>query len=437
MKRENRLIFLAIFTFSYFLIELFVGYAAGSIALIADSFHMLSDVASIVVAYYAIKLAARSTAGPRYTYGLQRAEVLGAMMNSVSLITLCITILLEAIQRFFEPVRIERPILVIAVGSVGLLFNLVGMGLFHEHAHHGHSHHGHSHEHIHHGHSHDGHAHEEDSHGNSPHSNSHSTAVDEDLDDAFGTHERESSAGLELFPTTVLGAEIISFAERMSTDALVNMEKETLATLKDSKKEGHLNDHGVFLHILGDALGSLGVIISSVIILLAKDDWKYYADPVISVLITLMILISTIPLVKSAAFILLQGDLYNLNKIGVPTSIEIDNLKSEICQIPGVVGIHELHIWQLSDTKAVGSVHVVLKEPKSGEQVLRSHREISENIKNTLHGHGIHSTTVQTEYEDKSVKFPVEEEQSPDEYTCLLTCQSNSCQTQVCCPQNK
>ena len=291
------------------------------------------------------------------------------------------------------------------------------MGLFHEHAHHGHSH-GHSHEHSHHGHSHeehahDGHAHEKHSHVNSPHSNSHYTAVDDDLDEAFGTHERESSAGLELFPTTVLGAEIISYAERMSTDPLVDMEKQTLGTLKDNKKEGHLNDHGVFLHILGDALGSLGVIISSVIILLAKDDWKYYADPVISVLITLMILISTIPLVKSAAFILLQGDLYILNRIGVPTSIEIENLKSEICQIPGVVGIHELHIWQLSDTKAVGSVHVILKEPKTGEQVLRSHREISENIKKTLHGHGIHSTTVQTEYEDKSVKFPEEEEQSP------------------------
>jgi hypothetical protein len=66
--------------------------------------------------------------------------------------------------------------------------------------------------------------------------------------------------------------------------------------------------------------------------------------------------------------------------------------------------------------------------------MLKSYKEVSENIKKALHGHGIHSTTVQTEYEDTSTKSPHDEVLIADEYTCLLTCKSNDCKTQVCCP---
>jgi hypothetical protein len=102
-----------------------------------------------------------------------------------------------------------------------------------------------------------------------------------------------------------------------------------------------------------------------------------------------MIVYSTLPLVRSASFILLQG---------VPTSVRLDKLKKEIGKIQGVVGVHELHIWQLSDTKAVASVHVVVKEPLGNQKVLPVYKSISKRIKKTLHGHGIHSTTVQTEF---------------------------------------
>ena len=66
--------------------------------------------------------------------------------------------------------------------------------------------------------------------------------------------------------------------------------------------------------------------------------------------------------------------------------------------------------------------------------MLKSYKEISEKIKKTLHAHGIHSTTVQTEYEDTNPTFPHDEVISTDEKTCLLACESNSCKTQVCCP---
>jgi len=63
----------------------------------------LNDVFSLIVALYAIKLAARQTTSPKYSYGWQRAEILGALINGVFLLALCLSIFLEAIQRFVEP----------------------------------------------------------------------------------------------------------------------------------------------------------------------------------------------------------------------------------------------------------------------------------------------------------------------------------------------
>ena len=94
--------------------------------------------------------------------------------------------------------------------------------------------------------------------------------------------------------------------------------------------EGHMNMHAIFLHVLGDALGSLGVIISALVIMFASGEWRFYLDPVISLCITAIIISSAIPLVKSASFILLQG---------VPTSVSMEQVKREILKLPGVCKI--------------------------------------------------------------------------------------------------
>ncbi|KAJ7792508.1 cation efflux family-domain-containing protein, partial [Mycena olivaceomarginata] len=78
------------------------GYAVGSLALIADSFHMLNDVMSLIVALYAIKLTNQSATDSRYSYGWHRAEILAALINGVFLLALCFSIGLEATERFFS-----------------------------------------------------------------------------------------------------------------------------------------------------------------------------------------------------------------------------------------------------------------------------------------------------------------------------------------------
>lgn len=142
LSKEASLTVLFVLTIGIFFAEIIAGYASGSIALIADSFHMLSDVIAIFVAGYSMRLAKMTSFDPQYTYGLQRSEVLGkgivikgALINAISLLTLCFTIGVEAIQRFFNPSEIKNPYMVLIVGICGLVVNAIGLFLFHEHAH--------------------------------------------------------------------------------------------------------------------------------------------------------------------------------------------------------------------------------------------------------------------------------------------------------------
>ncbi|KAJ7838044.1 cation efflux family-domain-containing protein [Mycena leptocephala] len=119
---------------SVHLIDLYAcraGHAVGSLALVADSFHMLNDVMSLIVALYAIKLTSQSATDSRYSYGWHRAEILAALVNGVFLLALCFSISLEALERFFSTPEISNPKLVIIVGCFGLASNLVGLFLFH------------------------------------------------------------------------------------------------------------------------------------------------------------------------------------------------------------------------------------------------------------------------------------------------------------------
>lgn len=133
-------------TFGFFIVEVVVSRITASLAMLSDSFHMLSDVIALVVALVAVRFAEKTQATNKNTFGWIRAEVMGALVNAVFLTALCFTIILEAIERFTEPHEIERPHVVIGVGAAGLLVNLLGLCLFgHVGGGHGHSHGGHSH----------------------------------------------------------------------------------------------------------------------------------------------------------------------------------------------------------------------------------------------------------------------------------------------------
>jgi solute carrier family 30 (zinc transporter), member 1 len=141
-----RLLFMLSLTFSFFVVELVIGNITNSLALIADAFHMLSDVISFIIGLFAVRIAKRRSS--INTYGWVRAEVVGANINTVFLLALCLTILFDAIKRYIEPEPIKNADLLLIVGSVGLGINIVGLFLFQ--GFHGHTHgsetHGHSHQ---------------------------------------------------------------------------------------------------------------------------------------------------------------------------------------------------------------------------------------------------------------------------------------------------
>lgn len=162
---------------------------------------------------------------------------------------------------------------------------------------------------------------------------------------------------------------------------------------------GSMNMRALVLHVLGDALGNVGVIASGLIIWLTTWPYKYYSDPVISLVITIIIFSSALPLgeitnfpqgyvltndvVRSTSFILLQG---------VPHTVSLNQVRRSILSVEGVLSLHELHIWQLSESKIVASVHVLVASRKH-EFML-----IAANIRKILHHHGVHSSTIQPEY---------------------------------------
>jgi len=310
--------------------------------LIADAFHMLSDLFSLGVGIAALKLVERDHT-ETMTYGWVRAEILGGLINGVLLLSLSFTIIIQAIQRFFEPIEIKRPVLILIVASVGLLFNIVGLLIFSGHGHHGHSHsHGHGHEHK-----------------------------PKQL-------ERESSKSVIL------------------TEVKAKVQKEESTTM-----------YSVFLHILGDALGSIAVIFSALFIWLTHFKWRFYADPIVSIALSLILVRSALRLVRTTSLVLLQR---------VPTNIKFDVIKEEIGKVDGVLSIHELHIWQLDDKRNICTAHVVC-------DVNKAFMDIGVQIKEVLHQHGVHSATIQPEFVGAA-----------EEYSqCSLVCKESSCRKRRCC----
>ncbi|KAH8664997.1 cation efflux system protein czcD [Tricladium varicosporioides] len=307
----------------FFIAEISVGFYTHSLALIADAFHYLNDLLSFVVALVALKVSERQDSPQALSFGWQRAQLLGAFFNGVFLLALGISIFLQAIERFVSLQKVERPELVLIVGCVGLGLNIISAVFLHEHDH---------------------------------------------------------DVGPPAI-TTVPDSDSNELREEALNEHSDHRHKVT------TKGHGHSHDLGmlsVLMHVIGDAINNIGVIIAAVVIWKAKYEGRFYADPGVSVGIAIMILLSAFPIMKRSGAVLLQS---------APLGVDLEDVKHDLEKVDGIVSIHELHAWRLSQSKAVASAHVV-----TSADTLTKFNAQAKLINECLHAYGIHSITLQPEF---------------------------------------
>jgi cobalt-zinc-cadmium efflux system protein len=143
-------------------------------------------------------------------------------------------------------------------------------------------------------------------------------------------------------------------------------------------RHGSLNIRGAYLHVLGDMLASAGTVVAAIII--RATGWLH-ADPIASLLTTLLIVTGAWQLVRESVDVLLEA---------APAHIEMDAVRSRLESIPGVESVHDLHVWTLTSGLIAMSAHAIVRE--SGD-----HQGVLEHAHELLQQMGIHHVTVQLE----------------------------------------
>ncbi|HEV8580583.1 MAG TPA: cation diffusion facilitator family transporter [Thermoanaerobaculia bacterium] len=262
---------------AYMLAEAVGGWLTGSLALLADAGHMLSDVAALGLSLFCMSMARRPPTSQR-TYGYHRLEILAALANGAALVAISFFVLVEAVQRIRRPPEVDAPAMIgIAIG--GLLVNLAGLWI-----------------------------------------------------------------------------------------------------LRQGRDES-LNVRGAWLHVLTDALGSVQAIAAGAAIWAFGWQW---ADPAASILIALLVIYSAWSLLKEATAVLMES---------APAHMDVDEMRDAMMGVPGVLEVHDLHVWTITSGLESLSAHVVVEEGRYNCDLLTE-------IRSALHDRfGIHHMTVQIETE--------------------------------------
>jgi cobalt-zinc-cadmium efflux system protein len=260
---------------AYVGIEAIAGLGTGSMALLADAGHNLSDVLGLAVAWTGLRLAQRAPTA-RFTYGLKRSGILAALFNAVLLLFACGAIAVEALRRLADPQPVPGAV-IMAVAAGGIVVNGVTAWLF-----------------------------------------------------ARG-------------------------------------------------RDGDVNIRGAWLHMLADAGVSAAVVISGLIILKTGMNW---IDPALSLVVVAVILVGTWGLLRRSVAMALDA---------VPDGIDSHAVADFLRSRPGVVTVHDLHIWPMGTTDTALTAHLVMPAGHPGDAVLAG---LAHDLE---HRFGIGHATIQVE----------------------------------------
>lgn len=266
-----------IVTALFMLAEVAGGLISGSLALLADAGHMLTDTAALLMALLALQFAQRKP-NASHTFGWLRLTTLAAFLNAIALFIITLLIVWEAIRRFYQPQPVASGMM-LAIAVAGLLANLLSFWLLHR-----------------------------------------------------------------------------------------------------GGSETNMNVRAAALHVLGDLLGSMGAIVAALIIMFTG--WTP-VDPILSLVVSALVLRSAWALLKESLHELLEG---------APASIDAEKLKRDLTlNIPEVRNVHHVHLWQVGE-KPIVTLHVHVVPPYDHDALLQ-------RIHHYLHQrYQINHATVQMEY---------------------------------------
>lgn len=443
-ERKSRKIalFLLINT-GYMVVEFVAGFMSNSLGLISDACHMLFDCAALAIGLYASYIS-RLPANNQYNYGRGRFEVLSGYVNAVFLVLVGALIVLESFERILDPQEIStNSLLTVSIGGlvvnvVGLIF----FHEEHHHAHGGcsHSHpHSHSHSHTHH---HDQHSHDHTGHHHEDHGNHHECITvshechEKSCSDHGDHHEHHSCnthGGAESCKDHIsVGHDHhhdhahqhdhhdhahqhdhhhhdhrhqaddqhvhdvhhhhhhseghnVADSHGQGSGSHAHTNSRILSSGRDQpqKHQHHHIDHnmeGIFLHVLADTMGSVGVVIST---LLIKYKGWLVADPACSIFISVLIVASVIPLLRNSAEVLLQ-------RVPRMHEQELKEALNDVMKIRGIRGIQNFHVWSFTNTDVVGTLnlHISAQTDKASAKA---------HVSRILNDAGIKDLTLQVE----------------------------------------
>ncbi|XP_043709144.1 metal tolerance protein 1-like [Telopea speciosissima] len=313
-------------------VEVVGGIKANSLAILTDAAHLLSDVAAFAISLFSL-WASGWEATPRQTYGFFRIEILGALV-SIQLIWLLTGILVyEAIARLINDTGDVQGFLMFVVAAFGLLVNIIMACLLgHDHGHShgtGHAHSGHDHDH--------GHGHGNHNHGISivtHHHGGQSKQHDEH------DHVHDANHSEPLLQKSVVDAERAQASH-------------------EHKKQRNINLQGAYLHVLGDSIQSVGVMIGGAIIWY-RPEWKII-DLICTLIFSVTVLGTTIRMLRNILEVLMES---------TPREIDATKLETGLRGMDEVVAVHELHIWAITVGKVLLACHVKIKQDADADMVL-------------------------------------------------------------------
>lgn len=359
--------------FAFMIVEIIGGYIANSIAIMSDAAHLFSDLLGFGISIISIHIA-KSKANHQMSFGYHRAEVVGALASVTIIWGLTIWLLFEAAQRIIHPSDIQGGTMLL-IAILGLIFNLVmGLILISEGIDHGMHKHDHDH---HHGHDH-GIAHNHDhvhDHKNNHHVNE---KIDQDLQ--IGSKPRKSNCCTSSNNDLQVREENqMPLLERNSNDDSLS---QNTANKKEDKGHSHtnLNLKAAIVHIIGDTLQNIGVIIAGILIYL-NPEWVV-VDSICTFVFAIIIFFTTTRILKECVSVIMEG-----------SPIEnVQKMEKRLLEIEGVVEVHDLHVWSISTGKISLTCHMISRTPQ------KSLKLASEMIKKK---YSIDHITIQIEAENQ------------------------------------